>query len=1089
MPLAPTVPNRFPTLPSRHRIALVGDCATTHDRSWVRCISCHHAFASLQRDGHTHQEWEKCMRCGSPVEAAPQPFAGPLGALLALLLGRLGLRREECFLGLVSQHQPPRNEINRFKWDGPEVQGGLEALRRDLRAFQPELVLCFGQAALRAFRGHGKLDELRGFLFESDFLAGGGESKEAMAGDGAKADALTGTALKVFNPFAQPVPCLATFHPSAILKSPSGSECALAETDMRKALRALAEGFPAPPPRHLRIYTNPYAHTECLLQLSMIKEQRTRVAIDIEGSCHGISCIGFAISATEAFVVPFADVNGQSIWSYNQELELWQAVASVLEDENVPKIIQNALYEWFALAWSMGIVIQGVADDIMLKHFELYAEFDKALEFQASLYTRQPFWKLSHRRDKRTGLYRPYRNGKPVSTEEWLVYNATDCCVTYECWEAQEPLLKPMQRAHYRENMEALAPILYMMLRGMRYDYEQAKTHRKKVERKIFALQDRINRECAEARPALAGFFGAVAQATELVGADGARGLVSLRQTQSQDSGSLLGMFANTFCAARRTLKTQVEEVSWQPMRWNGKRWVKGGKRVPSAPEGVDATLPSNQSGLEGECVYAPGDNVIYRKSIKLVERSIPQPIESAADILRWAKASCKAEARRACAILRKVQRDGRWTPARRGELSLLLKVGLKIRASGRDKDELNEEGELERGDERDANWFLYEHCKLPKQYVKEKGALTDRLASDEEAVIKAWLATHKDKSKRDRRALWFATLKKLLTEARNLKAQGDPDGRIRSSFNFVGTETHRLSNSASPTGTSRLNLQTITKKHRRFYLADEGCEMCQRDLSGADGWTVAAYCAMLGDTNLLEDYKAKLKPAQIMTLVEMGHNVNAISRDALRPLCKPITEETHPAYFANKRKQHGWSYRMGDKTTSDQILTDSLKKGGLPIYIEPSTCKRQRDTIFFVRYPGIPRWHRWMEETLRTDGCLVAGDGFCRRFYGRKDDQETLRKALAHLPQYYTTRATVKALMRLWLDPENRREDGSLRIEPLHTVHDSLVTQWRAEEREWARGKMQAWFQNPQCIAGMGIVIPASGTYGASWGEQDNEL
>lgn len=129
------------------------------------------------------------------------------------------------------------------------------------------------------------------------------------------------------------------------------------------------------------------------------------------------------------------------------------------------------------------------------------------------------------------------------------------------------------------------------------------------------------------------------------------------------------------------------------------------------------------------------------------------------------------------------------------------------------------------------------------------------------------------------------------------------------------------------------------------------------------------------------------------------------------------------------------------------------------------------------------------MEQELVAKGKLVASDGFQRSFYGRKDDKSTVKAALAHLPQYYTTRATLTALLRLWDDPENRRDDGSLKCEPLHTVHDSLVTQFRKHDLEWAKVKLDAWFRNEFLIAQTLLTIPASGTYGPSWGEQEQQL
>jgi DNA polymerase I-like protein with 3'-5' exonuclease and polymerase domains len=386
-------------------------------------------------------------------------------------------------------------------------------------------------------------------------------------------------------------------------------------------------------------------------------------------------------------------------------------------------------------------------------------------------------------------------------------------------------------------------------------------------------------------------------------------------------------------------------------------------------------------------------------------------------------------------------------------------------------------------GGKGDACWFLYDHCQFPRQYQKEGNALTDRLASDDEALIKIYVKT------KDKRALAFLKLRRLLTQTRTLTATADADGRIRCAYNLVGTETARLTCYESPTG-SGFNLQTVSKPFRHLFQADEGCLLAQCDLAGADGWTVAAYAQMLGDPTMMEDYKAKLKPAQIGVLMHyQGPAINKLSRDQLYPLCKPIKEETHWEYFAFKRVQHGSSYMMGPVTMSDQILTDSFKKNGKPIVVPPAVCKQMQETCFFTRYPGIKRWHTWMAQELKRTGSLTASNGFRRLFYGRKDDKSTLKAALAHLPQVYTTASTMLALHRCWHDPENRRGDGSLIVEPLHSVHDSLITQFKEADKDWAKQKIRTWFDNVMVIAGQPIVIPFEGAMGRDWKHLDDPI
>jgi uracil-DNA glycosylase family 4 len=1001
------VPNAFPKRTPARRLAIIADSPSRYDASWQVCPGCGNGagFAFL------------CQLCHEPSQLRPTPLVGPAGSLLNMLLSQIGISRDKVFVGHLYRKQAPSGILAKLKWDSEELAEERRQLGEDLRVYRPHFCLLLDQSGyvIRHFRGEkGAVDKWRGSLFMSQVVPA--------------ADAIYDDFLRDWSA-TQPVKCMAAYHPAAIQKDYGLS--GVARFDMKR----LAE--------ELRTDAIELAEDQIEIDLSVdqmvgrladIRVRRLPITFDLEGYVDRVSCIGFGTSANAAFVIPFIRRDGTSWWDdAGDEVRLWQAVAEVLEDPLVPKVAQNSLYDLFVLAWSYGIVVRGVTDDTMLKHFELFPELEKKLGFQVSIYTKHPFYKAE-------------RKSEDYATR--LIYCGKDCCRTFECNDEMEKRLLSKQREHYQFNLSLLPALLYMELRGIKYDKTKAEEKLATVQEDIWRLQDEVNREAAKhpSRAALRAFL----EATET-------------------SGDLVPFFRDAFCLAKPREKREVEEVSYQPMRFNGKKWVRGGKRVQAVPDSYDTAA------------------VRYDRVVKSVERSCEVEIGCFEDVRRFSKDSCAGECKRAIQLARaceKLSESGRELASLRGELASLLSLHLKVNATGRGRDTEDEDGTLTPGEEKDANWYLYECLGAPKQYKKEGVKLTDKLASDDEAIIKAWVKC------KDDRLMTFLRLRQLITQTKTLRAACDRDGRIRCGYNLVGTETHRLACYESPTG-SGYNLQTVTKSHRDLFLADDAHWMCQRDLSGADGWTVAAYCAMLGDTTMLEDYRAKLKPAQILVLLhEQGPRVNQVSRADLKPLCAPITEETRWEYFAFKRVQHGGSYGMRGRTMSDQILTDAFKKGGgKPIFVDPKVCDRMIDNCLFARYPGLPRWHAWMTRELKTNGKLVASNGFQRSFYGRKDDHGTLKQALAHLPQVYTTYATTLAVSRLWLDPENRRPDGSLIVEPLHTVHDSLITQWHKDVTEWAKAKMKAWFENPIKIAQETLVIPASGSYGPDWKHQDYSL
>jgi hypothetical protein len=154
-------------------------------------------------------------------------------------------------------------------------------------------------------------------------------------------------------------------------------------------------------------------------------------------------------------------------------------------------------------------------------------------------------------------------------------------------------------------------------------------------------------------------------------------------------------------------------------------------------------------------------------------------------------------------------------------------------------------------------------------------------------------------------------------------------------------------------------------------------------------------------------------------------------------------------------------------------------------VYVPPNVCEDLK-ILFFQRYAGIPVWQRWVSEQLKTKHSITSANGHTRKFFGRPNDHDTLKQALADEPQNNTTYVTNRAVLRIWSDPENKLPDGGLRIEPLHQVHDAVVGQFPIEHTDWATAKIRTYFQDQIVIAGEPLVIPFEGSYGTSWGPED---
>lgn len=386
----------------------------------------------------------------------------------------------------------------------------------------------------------------------------------------------------------------------------------------------------------------------------------------------------------------------------------------------------------------------------------------------------------------------------------------------------------------------------------------------------------------------------------------------------------------------------------------------------------------------------------------------------------------------------------------------------------------------------------LYETKKFPPQFKKEKGKKTDKLTSDIEALLAL------KKIKPHEPFLDDVLRHRHLEGVREtLQVKSNDDGRVRCAYSLEA-ETGRVKCYTSDSG-SGTNLQTVQSSLRTNYTADPGYDFAQCDLEGADGWTVAAHCARLGDRRMLDDYLAGMKPAKIIALLYwFGPVINELAREDLKWLHDnvfPIVSKLAGKwlYMGCKRVQHGSNYLMGIPTMQFNVLRDSFKESGTPVYLTWDQAQSLQ-SCYFSRYFGVKLWHNWAEQTLISTGELVSASGHRRVFFGRRFGdksgvRETLKQFLAHEPQNNTTWATNLAMLKLWKDPENRRPDGSLVIEPLHQVHDALCVQWPKGCRDWARRKVRSYFDNVLTIAGIEIKIPFDGKWGPSWGELPNPL
>lgn len=248
-------------------------------------------------------------------------------------------------------------------------------------------------------------------------------------------------------------------------------------------------------------------------------------------------------------------------------------------------------------------------------------------------------------------------------------------------------------------------------------------------------------------------------------------------------------------------------------------------------------------------------------------------------------------------------------------------------------------------------------------------------------------------------------TMRDIAGKIKVLKQGVDPDGRVRTSYNIAGTSTGRFSSSFSEFGTGG-NLQNIEESLRSIFISDRGYKFAKFDAKSGESFVVGSL-----EWNLFKD-------ARYLEACETGDPHTATARICWPGLGwtgdlkhdKDIAEQPfyrHYTYrFMCKKLGHGSNYRGQPETLAQQSQ--------LPVQVV-----REFQPKYFAAFPAHLRWHAWTEAELYRTGTIISLMGRKRKFWGRRNSDDTLREAMAYDPQESLATIVNRAMLRLW--PERR--------------------------------------------------------------------
>jgi len=316
---------------------------------------------------------------------------------------------------------------------------------------------------------------------------------------------------------------------------------------------------------------------------------------------------------------------------------------------------------------------------------------------------------------------------------------------------------------------------------------------------------------------------------------------------------------------------------------------------------------------------------------------------------------------------------------------------------------------------------LFYHAMHLPEVWLSQKGER--KLSTNREALEKLEVYMHPRPI-----ISCILAIRDIAKQLEVLETQIDSDGRFRAGYNIAGTETGRPSSSKNAFGTAS-NAQNISPALRFPFEADLGYRMCVIDLEQVEARDVGFFCGVLFDDWAFLD------------ACESGdlHSSNA---RRIWPELPWTGDKKKDREIADRNFYREFSYRdmakrgshLSNYSGTAWTAARSLK---VPLQImenfQSRYCRGEN-----AAFPCIARWWQWTAEQLQTKGYLTTPFGRTRHFFGRPDDDTTLREAIAFQPQSTTADRMNLGMWRVWkYMPE---------VQLLAQTYDSITFQYRED-------------------------------------------
>lgn len=352
---------------------------------------------------------------------------------------------------------------------------------------------------------------------------------------------------------------------------------------------------------------------------------------------------------------------------------------------------------------------------------------------------------------------------------------------------------------------------------------------------------------------------------------------------------------------------------------------------------------------------------------------------------------------------------------------------------------------------------FFYEAMDIEPIMRYDKISGTRKLTCDEKALTKI-RDTHFYAEPIARVILRF---KEIQGKVKVLKSGVDLDNRMRMSYNVAAAETGRWSSSKNIKG-GGTNGQNITQEMRAVFIPDPGKRLAYLDLEQAESRAVA-YLAE--DEAYIEACESGDLHTAVCRMIWPDLNWSG-DLDTDRYMCdSQMFDSLHSYRHMAKASGHATNYYASAQTLarSNKVSLSSMESF---------------KADYLGRFSAISEWHQKVAQELGTTGTITTPLGRKRQFFGRLNDDSTLREAIAFGPQSVIADVLNMALLKVWTALQVQQP----LVEVLAQVHDAILFQYDEEREDEVIPHALSLMEIPVEINGRIMLVPVEAKIGYDW-------